>query len=204
MIHQKTDEWYEARLGKVTASRVHCIMSTGRNAEFTKTAETYALELIAEEMTGFPTSAYGAALDWGNNYEPVARELIAEREKSEVLEVGFKYNDKIMLGGSADGILMEDFNPIPIEIKCPFNSVNHIKYAIGEPEDLPKEYWWQVQTQIFLYDSHKAYFYSFDPRNKKAKLIKKEVKRNEKDINLLKERVKKFLDYKTELQEKIK
>ena len=203
MISQKTDEWFEARLGKVTASRVHAIMGKGKSSEFSKSAETYAVELIAEEMTGFPTSAYGAALDWGNHYEPIARDNITKKEGRELLEVGFKYNESYKLGASADGVIMQDLTPIPVEIKCPFNSVNHIRHALVEGKDLPREYWWQVQTQILIYDAPYGYFYSFDPRNKANKLITKRIDRSEVDTNYLIDRVEQFIAYKNTLEEKI-
>ena len=54
---QRSPEWYSARLGRVTASRIADIMAktkTGPSAS----RKNYAAELVCERLTGQPSEAY--------------------------------------------------------------------------------------------------------------------------------------------------
>ena len=51
MMEQRTEEWYAARLGKVTASRVADIVAKTKTGYSTSRAN-YMAELICERLTG--------------------------------------------------------------------------------------------------------------------------------------------------------
>ena len=50
-MEQRTDEWFAARLGKVTASRVADVLATRKGMESTVRAK-YKLQLATERLTG--------------------------------------------------------------------------------------------------------------------------------------------------------
>lgn len=206
MIKQNTPEWLGLRLGKVTASKISCIIAKGTKSPFTKRAETYALDLLAEEFSGLSPSIKSFAIDWGNEHEADARAKASLLENRPILEVGFEYNEQLRLGASADGVMIEweecndTWIQTPVEFKCPFNSANHLHYALSNPIDLPAHYWWQVQAQILIYDAPCGYFYSYDPRNKMLPIVKKIIHRSPKHIEVLKSRLEQFLEYKDELK----
>src|SRR6185503_5344149 len=116
-----------SRLGSFTASQIWQIMKSGRTKGqlFGEQAMTYIYERIAEYITGeTKQQAFGMALDWGNNQEKDAAMWLQQT-------IPFTYHGKEnffyleynqFAGGSPDG-LSED---AVIELKCPFNSANHI------------------------------------------------------------------------------
>lgn len=189
---QGTKEWRDARLGKVTASRIDDVFKKGRTGEeFGKVAQTYAMELIAEELTGKPGDEIKAKpLEWGNKNEPAARATYTLRTGVPINEVGFatsiQYPD---LGCSSDGLIGEDGS---LEIKCPWNTVNHLRNLMtGE---VPKEYMFQIQTQLLVMQLDYADFISYDPRcPEELRMMTKRVKADPKIQEGIIERAGKFI-----------
>ena len=156
---QGTDDWFNARLGKVTASRLNDAFST------TKTGEgagriNYRLELVTERLTGVKGESFtNSYMIWGNEQEPFAREAY-EQDKSEfVVETGFIDHPTIpMSGASPDGLVGEDGL---IEIKCPA-STTHIGYISAGV--VPAKYKNQMIWQLICTGRKWTDFVSFDPR----------------------------------------
>lgn len=199
---QGTDEWRKARLGKVTASKIDDVFKKGRTGEsFGKVAEQYALELIAEDLTGKPADEIKAKpLEWGNKNEPGARATYALRSGAVCDEVGFATSlENIHLGCSADGLIGDEGT---LEIKCPWNTTVHLKnLRAGE---VPKEYMYQIQTQLLVMQLDFADFVSYDPRcPAKYRMMTKRVNRDEKMIEAIRERVDLFLGLKTTMRQMI-
>lgn len=159
MIIQGSPEWLALRCGKVTASRVADLMAktkTGWGASRTN----YMAELIAERLTGCTAPSFtNAAMQWGTDTEPHARQAYAERLDCEVLEVGFVDHPEIaMSGASPDGFVGEDGL---IEIKCP-NTATHLDTLLSG--EVPAKYLCQMQWQIACTGRYWCDFASFDPR----------------------------------------
>jgi putative phage-type endonuclease len=159
MINQGTEEWFNARLGKVTASRLNDALAT------TKTGEgagriSYRLELVTERLTGQKTESYtNSYMQWGTEQEPFAREAYEALKSEFVVETGFHDHPSIpMSGASPDGLIGEDGL---IEIKCP-SSTTHISYlADGK---VPAKYKKQMMWQMACTGRKWVDFVSFDPR----------------------------------------
>ena len=79
---QRTDEWFAARLGRVTASRIADVCArtkTGWGAG----RKNYMAELVAERLTGTRQEGFtNAAMQWGTDQEPEAG-WIAQRSRME-------------------------------------------------------------------------------------------------------------------------
>jgi hypothetical protein len=167
---QRSQAWRDIRAGKFTASENYKLMGEPRSkaareaGEWSDTAMTYINTKVAEEMTGqVHQNSAAYPMVWGEDMEPLAKEHFTKVTGEEVRYSGFKmFNPHA--GGSPDGFVWDAL----IEIKCPFNSANHIEYlkllkGIEIKEAYP-EYWWQMQTNMLFNDMDRCYFVAFDPR----------------------------------------
>ena len=57
MIRQGTPEWFKARLGKVTASRIPDLVARTRTG-WAASRAAYLSQLVGERLTGFATDGY--------------------------------------------------------------------------------------------------------------------------------------------------
>lgn len=189
---QGSDAWKQARLGKITASRFSDVMTKGVGKEtFGKTAYSYIMDLIVEEMTGQPQDDIKAVqLEWGKKHEAEARATYQLVSGNRISQVGFAIHGSYpLVGASSDGLVGDDGG---IELKCPYNPTVHLQYAMQGV--LPKEYVWQVQGGMWVLDRQWCDFVSYDPRMPSDKqLFILRVERDNKIIKELEERVEAFL-----------
>jgi putative phage-type endonuclease len=187
-IIQGTPEWFAARCGKVTASRVADIIAktkTGASAS----RENYLAQLVCERLTGQPAESYSnAAMQWGTDTEPFARAAYEARMDILVTEVGFVAHPWItMSGASPDGLASEGM----VEIKCP-NTATHIETLLTKT--VPAKYISQMMWQMACADRPWCDFVSFDPRlPEKHQLFIKRINYDPEMVNLLENSVIQFL-----------
>lgn len=157
---QGTPEWHQARLGRVTASRVADVVAKTKTGWGASRAN-YMAELIAERLTGVPADSYTSpAMQWGTATEPDARAAYEFRTGATVTEVGFINHPRIeFAGASPDGLVGDDGL---IEIKCP-NTATHIETLLG-PRSIPEKYVLQMSWQMTCTGRTWCDFISFDPR----------------------------------------
>ena len=190
---QNNQEWYEARLGMITSSRIGDLMTNARKKDdlLSQTAKSYMLELIAEILTGEYVELHSKALQWGADHESIAIEEYETKELIKVKKCGLiGHSDLSMYAGTPDGI--KDDKGI-IEVKCPYNSKNHIDYLINGMND--KGYHYQVQSNILLTDSDYCDFISFDPRIKdNNRLYIQRIEKDEEVCKSIIDKVKIFQD----------
>lgn len=191
-MKQRTTEWFDARLGKITASRFGDVMTKAKSGKgLSAKAESYLLELVTEIMTGDSKQIESASLDWGTFTEENACEEYEVLNFVEVEKVGFiQHPEYEKVGGSPDGLVGDKGI---IEIKCPFNSANHISYLFSEK--LPGAYYAQIQGNLWITEREWCDFISFDPRvlDQTKRMIIKRVERDEKYITDLEESINNFL-----------
>lgn len=159
-MQQRSPEWYAARCGKVTASRVSDVMAKGRGNAPSASRATYMGQLAAERLSGRVADSFtSAAMDHGTEQEPQARIAYEFLRDVEVVEVGSIDHPTIpMFSASPDGLIGDDGL---IEIKCP-NSATHIRTLLGSPID--RKYLLQMQVQMACTGRLYCDFVSFDPR----------------------------------------
>jgi putative phage-type endonuclease len=198
---QRSEEWFAARLGKFTASRFGDLMTNSRKKDevLGATAVSYIYEKAAELLTGERKEIFGAALDWGTENEQVCKGYFEETTGLTIEEMPFvPIND--YSGASPDGFIKE-YGEL-IEIKCPYNTANHLKTAFEGYID-PK-YVWQMQGQMLATGALACRFVSFDPRIKDARFTLIEI-RVEQDLKMqeqLRERLEFANDYLLNLLDK--
>lgn len=159
MMEQRTPEWHQARLGKVTASRMADVIARTKSG-WGASRKNYMADLVAERLTGNPTDSFqNAAMKWGTETEPQARAGYAFYRDVEVAEVGFIDHPEIaMTGASPDGLVGEDGL---VELKCP-NTATHIDTLLNKA--IPDKYVVQMQWQMACAGREWCDFVSFDPR----------------------------------------
>lgn len=153
-MQQGTEEWHLARLGKPTGSNFAKVLGS-------KTVrEGYLDDLICQRLTNNRGEEIrSAAINWGHEHEPLARELYCATKLCVVEEVGFIMHETINAGCSVDGMVEPDGI---IEIKCPYNSKNHLKTL--ETRKVPSQYVAQVQGNMLITGRKWCDFISYDPR----------------------------------------
>ncbi len=160
---QQTDDWFAQRLGKVTASKVKDVMAKGRGGSPSATRQNYMMQLLCERLTGKREEGYtNAAMQRGNDLEPIARAAYEMYEDCEVVEVGLILHPSIDgFGASPDGVILLDNGRRGLEIKCP-NTAQHIAVVQSGKHDT--QYEWQMLAQMACADLESVDFVSFDDR----------------------------------------
>jgi putative phage-type endonuclease len=190
MIEQRSPEWFAARLGKATASRMADLTARTQKGWGASRAN-YAAELVAERLTGVPAERFqNGAMQWGTDTEPEARLAYCFRQDVDVVECGFIDHQTIaMSGASPDGLISGDGL---LELKCP-NTATHIATLLGQA--VPDRYLKQIHWQIACTGRQWCDFASFDPRLPESmRLFVKRVERDDAKIAELEALVIDFLD----------
>ncbi len=157
---QGSDEWFQARVGKITASRLGDIMRKTKWGESTYKAKV-RLELAIERITGKSASSVtmNQAMRDGVEREPDARKLFEAITGKDVALCGsFNHPEIVNTSASPDGLLRGE--DAVLEIKCPTHAT-HAKNLMAQT--MPKNYEYQVQWQIACTESEYAYFASYHP-----------------------------------------
>ena len=187
-MEQRTDDWFTARLGKVTASRVADVIAKTKTGYGAGRAN-YMADLVVERLTGQKASSFSnAAMEWGTEQEPHARAAYSAKTGIMVEEVGFIDHPTVaMSGASPDGFAEEGL----IEVKCP-NTATHLEYVLAQLP--PLKYFTQMQWQMACTGRPWCDFVSFDPRlPERLQLLIVRVPRDDVYIAMLEAEVKKFL-----------
>jgi putative phage-type endonuclease len=199
MMEQGTDDWFAARLGKVTASRVADLMAKTKTG-YSASRDNYMAQLVVERLTNTKAESFSStAMQWGTDQEPFARAAYEAAQSVLVEEVGFVTHPRIdMAGASPDG-LVGLFGMC--EIKCP-NTAVMIDTLLTEK--VPSRYFGQMQMQMACTDRAWCDYVVYDPRMPaKAQLFIKRVERDEAFIAEMEAEIIKFLGEVTVQVEKL-
>jgi hypothetical protein len=137
---------------------------------------TYIYEKIAEIITGESKVQVGSAsTQWGLDNETDAIKWFTQITGKQVVHYGvdnysfFEYGN---VGGcSPDGICIDEC--ANVQIKCPYNSANHLQYLLvkgGQAErqewvkNNESEYYIQCQFEMMCCKTDKCYLAIYDPR----------------------------------------
>lgn len=159
VIVQGSPEWFAARLGKVTASRISDVIAKTK-AGYGAGRANYMTELLLERLTGCKAESYtNAAMLWGTDNEPLARRCYEFMYDVDVEQVGIIDHPTIsMSAASPDGLVGSDGM---LEIKCP-TSTTHIELLQGKK--VPEKYKPQMAWQMACAGRKWCDFVSYDPR----------------------------------------
>jgi hypothetical protein len=200
----------EQRFGKFTSSENWKLLVSGKNKGdvFGETAKTYIKEKAVEILTQRRKEQFSArATDWGNEYEYKA---VQEYNRFYFVDVEYfgSTNPKFFpcpefekyAGGSPDFLAGATVG----EVKCPYDSVNHLDNLllrnVDEFKKLHKEYYTQIQFNIHCTGSEVGHFVSYDWRFQDEKqLFILEIPKDKEHIELILDRLKIAIDNLNEL-----
>lgn len=154
-MEQRSEEWFAARLGRVTASRIADVMMKPTTAGY----QNYRAQLVCERLTGEATEGFtSAAMQHGTDTEPRARAFYELETGLTVAEVGFVPHPTLEMAGASPDGLVGDAGLV--EIKCP-QPATHIKTLTGAAID--RKYRLQMQWQMSCTGREWCDFVSFCP-----------------------------------------
>jgi len=185
-MQQGTDEWFAARLGKVTASRAADVLTKKGSAA----RSNLSAQLVLERLTNTKGESFSsAAMQWGVDQEPFARAAYEAHSGVWVDTVGFVQHPTIeRAGASPDGLVGHDGL---VEIKCPNTSIMIDTLLTGK---VPSNYVTQMQMQMACTGRAWCDYAVFDSRMPvKAQLFVKRVQRDQKFIDDLNKEIIAFL-----------
>ena len=195
---QRSDEWFEARKGRFTASEIHKLLGV---KGLGLTGESYIFEKAIEDVYGLDEDDNFTSFDMqrGVTLEPLAFRKFKENKELEFLEVNeatfFPYGEHA--GASPDGLVDND---AILEIKCP-RSTKFFNLVAKGIDAIDKEYYYQMQMQIMCTNSIKAYFFNYIIFNGQEMWHEIEIQRDEKVIDLIKSRIEEAIVLKKEFMQ---
>jgi len=215
-IEQGSEEWENIRAGRFTSSEMYNLMEfgyrpmtkqeldarpkTGKGSKTTRIidpnslsekARTYITQKVGEVLTGqAEASAYAYPLIYGKEMEPEAVEYFEKVTGHTCEEIGFQtWGDHA--GGSPDRIIQGIKEGL--EIKCPINSKNQVKYLmLTDHHDLKSnypEYYWQCVSLMLFMGFDAWNFCTYDPRmisdKHKMTFMRIEASKVDEDMDLI-------------------
>lgn len=191
--HQHTREWFLARRGKLTSSRMKTIVHGGPRAWTTLIGKLQA-EIASDDILE-PDLEHVPAIAHGRKYEPIARSNIELNLGIDATLVGFVTHPvHTYIGCSSDWVEMHSGSVTRNgEIKCPFNLQRHLLvYQTGR---MPDEHRPQVQCQMFVHNVESTLFTSYHPEapHWKMQTVNVEVARDEAYIEYMVQRCEQFM-----------
>lgn len=189
MIEQRTEEWFQQRLGKVTASKVADVMATTKSG-YAASRKNYMMQLLCERLTGNRDEVRAnSAMIRGTELEPFAMISYEAITGTLVDEAPFVDHPGLSgFGASPDGLVGKSGL---VEIKCP-NTAQHVEFL--RTGKIESRYDWQMRAQMACTDRDWCDFASYDdrlPEQLQIKIVRVERCR-EKEKQMLAE-IEKFL-----------
>ena len=148
-VEQGSQEWLDLKAGVPSASNFDKIVKM--NGDRSKSAEKYIYQLAGERITGIREEGYqNAAMLRGIEMEEEAVNAYELFRDVDTEKVGIAYkNDTKSFLCSPDRLIKGDSEGL-LEIKCP-EIQTHVQYLLDSTK-LEKEYFQQVQGQMFITD----------------------------------------------------
>ena len=190
-MEQRTEDWFLARKGKVTASKIADVLAKGRGNAESLTRAKYRDQLVTERLTNVIAEGFtNDAIQRGVELEDTARNSYSFQTGFDVEQVGFIDHPTIaMCGASPDGLVLVDGL---VEFKCP-NSNTHREYIMAGvvPEKYKPQMAWQMACTGRKWCDFVSYDDRFSDSSKHLFIVRYEW--DDEYIAYIEEEVKKFL-----------
>lgn len=157
---QRSNEWFMARLGRLTGSRAADIVASIKSGEAAARRDLRA-QLVVERLTQTlqEDTFVNASMQRGIDCEPAAFAAYESLTGEVAQRTGFLAHNTLAIGCSLDGHV-GDFEGI-CEFKCP-KSATHLRYL--RTGGLPSEYLPQILHNLWVTGAAWCDFLSFDDR----------------------------------------
>jgi len=210
-VKQGSQEWKDSRKGYITSSAIYRLMTKPKlkadieAGNLSEGAKAYVLEVIASKVS-VPFELKTEPTSWGKAAEDMARYHYHLKTGNVVSECEFIQSDIPGYGGSPDGRIKVG-NGI-IEIKAPYDPAHHLEHCLIESiDDIHKEEYWQMVSNMRVCNADWCDFVSFDPRIDSDlglfifRLYREKEKANEEKMML---KIEKALEYKEQIEKRLK
>lgn len=224
-MEQRSNEWFDARLGRFTGSEINKLMTGGRRdmteAELIEAKANKIKRKTVDVMFGDTATGYieekandivfGRDMDdslvtfdmqRGIDLEPLAFRKVKELKGKDFIEVSecsfFVKGDN--LGASPDGLVGEDSC---LEIKCP-RAKKFFKIVKNGASEIDPIYYDQMQTEMLVTNSTECCFFNYIVFNGKEMWHEMTVKRDEERIAEIEIRVKAAAELRDKFVEELK
>lgn len=159
-LEQRVPEWYQARIGKLTASCASDMLAKIKTGEAAARRDLRT-RLVCERLTGTSQEDVfvNAAMQHGIDTEAAAFAAYEAVTGTMVQRTGFVAHDTLHAGCSPDGFIGE-FTGL-LEVKCP-KSATHLKYL--KAGVVPADYLPQIYHSLWITGASWCDFVSFDDR----------------------------------------
>ena len=198
---QGSDAWMQARLGRVTASRIADVVAKAKTGNgWGESRRKYRKQLAIERRKKKPLSGLykNAIMDRGNEVEPQAREEYIKATFNDVTEVGFVPHPRIdMSGASPDGLVAPDGI---IQIKCPLDEAH---YETLKNDKIDGGYIKQIQWEMACTERNWADYVSFNPEWEEEE-DRLKIIRVDRDDEMIAELEKQVVIFLKEVDEEVK
>jgi putative phage-type endonuclease len=163
---QGTGAWFNARTGKLTASRMRSAIKRLKNGDDSAERKNLKIEILCERMTGDIMDKFvNQAMQWGIEKEPEAKAAYESKTGRIIRDVGFIDHPRIQFcGASPDGFVDDGL----VEIKCPTTST-HVSWILDG--GIPEEHIPQMTLQAAVTGRSWVDFVSYDPRMPEAQQL---------------------------------
>lgn len=168
-LEQRSPEWFKARLGKITGTRLKEIFK----ADNLPLIDEMIAEIISEQ---FEDNYVNSSMQRGIDLEPIVKEYYELLKEIKIINIGFCLSEENdYLGLSPDGFTKDRKGAI--EIKCP-STKNHVKYI--RMNQIPNDYKHQCYCYFLVNKSLEWLdFISFDDRFKSKIMFIHRINRSE-------------------------
>lgn len=113
-MEQRSEEWFKARVGVITGSRVGAILGVNPY----QSADDVLRDMVREHFGAEKEFTGNAATNHGEKMEPVALAFYEKHSGNKVEQTGIVFHEEYSwLGASPDGLIGIDGG---LEIKCPY------------------------------------------------------------------------------------
>jgi len=170
-IAQNSEEWYDIKLGKFSASIAGDLLMDKKNKGYSNLIKKISEERMTGEACESNSFKGNAFTERGHEFEPIAREDYEIRTFNEVKIIGVIERDDWCLC-SPDGLI--DDNGLH-QIKCPiFNTQSEYLYTYNKYKDtltanelmckISSTYYKQMQFELFVSEREYNIFTSYHPK----------------------------------------
>ena len=164
-VEHNSEAWFSLRLGKITASELDNLITPKGKISQSKGVQKYIYQKATEKLISYKKEINGKALDYGNEYEIIAKQEYSFTFNKKITGGNFYYVEDLNFGASPDAVILENDKVTGVlEVKCPYEAPNHIQY-ISEG-GVPDIYKAQVQGQLLATGLEWCDFYSYHPNLK--------------------------------------
>ena len=159
-VIQGSPEWFAARAGKVTASRLSDVLAQGKGGAPSATRAQYKAQLIAERLTGKPGDMFqNKWTEHGNDTEAQAAAVYEMHTGNELEPIGLVLHPTIEASAASPDRLIKGQRGL-VQIKCTSHAV-HLASLMGKAIEggYQKQMQWEMACTEYEFNE----FVSFNP-----------------------------------------